>query len=230
MIITIDGAVGTGKSTVAKKLAEKIGYIYFDTGAMYRAFTYALVKNRIDLDKTEHVQHFLKSFDFDIKIHHNERQYLLNGEDVTEHIRGSEVTALVSKVSALRPVRDKLVSLQRHLAIGVNAVFEGRDMGTVVFPDARLKIYLTGRPEVRAKRRYLELRAKFPEETKTLTIEQTIIDIEARDQYDMTREISPLHQATDAHIIDTSDLTIDEVVEKILDIRDTLRTKKDKSK
>lgn len=224
MIITIDGPIATGKSSIAKKLSEQIGYIFFDTGAMYRCLTYALIKQKIDPDNNEELEKFLETFNFHIKIHHSERCYMVGDEDVTKQIRGKEVTALVSKVAANRAVRDKLVALQRELSIGVNAVFEGRDMGNVVFPKAHLKIFLTGRPEVRARRRFEELRAKFPEETKQLTIEETLADLLRRDTYDSTREISPLQKAEDAFEVDTSDLSINEIVDQILDIKASLKS------
>ncbi len=135
------------------------------------------------------------------------------------------MTNHVSKVSAIKAVREKLVALQRQLAVGVNAVFEGRDMGTVVFPDAHVKVFLTGRPDVRAKRRYDELKSKFPEDTKDLTLAQTLKEINDRDAYDMTREISPLRQADNALVIDTSDLSIKEIVLLITEYRDSLKAK-----
>ncbi len=227
MIITIDGAVATGKSTIAKKLAESVGYIFFDTGAMYRTLTYGILKNKIDIFNLEQLNHFLETFPskFDIKIIHRERKYYFDSEEITQKIRGKEVTNEVSKISALKAVRDKLISLQRELAVGVNAVFEGRDMGTIVFPDASLKIYLTGRDEVRAKRRFDEIKAKYPNESQTLTLQQCLEDINKRDAYDTTRENSPLIQANDAFVVDTSDLSIDEVVFKILEYKDALKTK-----
>lgn len=223
MIITIDGPVATGKSTIAKKLAEALGYIYFDTGAMYRCLTYALIKHNIPLDNPDAIKKFLETFEFDIKVHRAEKRYVVENEDVTLKIRGDEVTKLVSKVSALPVVREKLVAIQRELANGVNAVFEGRDMGTVVFPNAELKIFLTGSDEVRAKRRYDELVKKFPEKASTLTIDQVLQEINQRDMYDSTREISPLTQAHDAFLVDTTSMTPDEVVSKILECKDQLR-------
>lgn len=224
MIITIDGPVATGKSSIAKKLADELVFIFFDTGAMYRAVTYGILKNRIDIGKEEKLHEYLDSFRFDIKITHHERRYLVDNEDVTHKIRGKEVTEAVSKVSAHKLVRDKLVAIQRNLSKGVNAVFEGRDMGTVVFPEAAIKVFLTGRPEVRARRRYQELLEKFPEESITLTLEQCLEDILERDRYDSTREVSPLRQAKDALVIDTSDLTVEEIVFKILEYKDNLKT------
>jgi len=216
MIITIDGSIATGKSTVAKKLAEQMGYIYYDTGAMYRCLTYGLLQKQINLDDHNKIIEFLNTFHFDIKIHHQAKRYYVDKEDVTEKIRNEVVTSNVSKVAAIGAVRDKLVSMQRELSIGVNAVFEGRDMGTVVFPNALLKVYLTGRPEARAKRRFEEQKLKFPEDTVNLTIEKVIEDLYLRDTLDSTREISPLKQPEDACVVDTSDLTPDEVVLQIL--------------
>lgn len=226
MIITIDGPVATGKSTIAKKLAESIGFIFFDTGAMYRAITYAILKHQINEDQARELEEFLKNFQFDIKVIRRERHYFVEGEDVTKKIRNAEVTAHVSKISAIKAVRDTLVAIQRQLAVGVNAVFEGRDMGTFVFPEATVKIFLTGQDEVRARRRFEELLAKYPEEAKNLTFEKCLEDIIKRDHYDSTRENSPLCQAKDAFVIDTSDLTIDEVVFKILEYKDSLKTSK----
>lgn len=220
MIITIDGPVATGKSTIAKRLAEKLGFIFFDTGAMYRCLTYALLHEQVDFDSPNKLKAFLKHFTFEVKSRQGEKRYYVGSEDVTEQIRNETVTSLVSKVSAMHAVREKLVALQRDLATNVNAVFEGRDMGTVVFPHADLKIFLWGRPEVRAKRRLDELRAKFPKETASLTLEEAIAEIDRRDTFDSTRQLSPLKPADDAHIIDTSDLSLDEIVLKILALND----------
>lgn len=226
MIITIDGPIATGKSSIAKALAKEIGYIYFDTGAMYRCVTYGILQEQINPDNPEELKKFLQNFHFEIKIKAGDKHYFVSGEDVTNKIRGEEVTSAVSKISALPEVREKLVALQRHHAEGVNAVFEGRDMGTVVFPQAELKIFLTGKPEIRAKRRYEELRAKFPTETAQLTLEQTLEEISRRDAYDTTRTISPLKKAPDAHEIDTSNLSVAEIVLLILEYRDSMKTPK----
>lgn len=225
MIITIDGPIATGKSTIAKALAREIGYIYFDTGAMYRCVTYGILKHQINFDDPESLKHFLDTFSFEIKIKHGDRHYFVDQEDVTDRIRLDEVTTAVSKVSAIRSVREKLVALQREHAVGVNAVFEGRDMGTVVFPDAQVKIFLTGRPEVRAKRRFDELKNKYPEESKDLTLEKALEDLNRRDKYDTTREESPLKQAPDALVIDTSDLSVEEIIFRILEFKDTMKTR-----
>lgn len=226
MIITIDGPVATGKSTIAKRLASSIGYIYYDTGAMYRAVTYGILQNNIDINNAEQLEDYLQNkFYFDVKMKLGKRCYFLGNEDVTDKIRLQNVTSEVSRVSANPKVREKLVEIQREMSKGVNAIFEGRDMGTVVFPDAGLKVFLTGRPEVRAKRRFDELKAKYPEDSKNLTLETALKDIEARDTYDSKRDISPLIKAKDAFEVDTSDLTEDEIVYKILELKDTRKTK-----
>lgn len=226
MIVTIDGPIATGKSTIAKKLAEQMGFIYYDTGAMYRCFTYGVIKHHINIDNEEELIKFLDTFIFDIKIKHKERFYLYEGEDISDKIRLPEITQYVSVVSAKRAVREKLVTLQRHLSVGVNAIFEGRDMGTVVFPHAELKVFLVGRPDVRAKRRYDEMKARFPEQTKDLTLEQALEDLNRRDDYDSTREISPLRKADDAFVVDTSDISVDEIVYHILEYNDSRKAKR----
>lgn len=226
MIITIDGPVATGKSTIARKLAESLGYIYFDTGAMYRAVTYQFQKEGVDINDPAAVDAFLSRLQLEIKIHRTNKLYVVNGVDVTREIRSQAVTAAVSRVSALPAVREKLVAIQRQLAVGVNAVFEGRDMGTVVFPDADLKIFLEGRIDVRAKRRFDELKRERPEESKDLTLEQVIQEINDRDAYDSSRPVSPLVKAKDAFVVDTSDLTVDEVVFQIFECKDQVKSRR----
>lgn len=213
MIITIDGPAGTGKTTIARKIAERLGFCFFDTGAMYRAVTYSLLQEKVDLaDKTK-LEAFLKEFRFDIRTIKGVKHYFVDNQDVTEIIRNPEVTNSVSEVSAKPMVREALVFLQRRFAEKGNAVFEGRDTGTAVFPNANLKIFLTARPAVRAERRYLELKDSLPKES---TQEDIMQELMKRDHFDSTREASPLKQAEDALLIDTSDLTIDQVVEAIL--------------
>ncbi len=223
MIITIDGPVATGKTTIAKKLADSIGYVFFDTGAMYRALTYALLVDQINCDDAQEFAAFLENFKIDIKIQKHDRQYFYREKDITKEIRKNEVSKQVSKVAANKQVRDRITLLVHELAKGVNAVFEGRDMGTVVFPEADLKIYLIGRDEVRAQRRYLELVKKFPEEAHTFTPEHALEELKTRDLHDSTREHAPLSQADDAISIDVSDLSVDEVVFKILEQKDKLK-------
>jgi cytidylate kinase len=212
MIVTIDGPAGTGKTTIARLLAEKLDYHYFDTGAMYRALTYQIIKKNIDLKDQEKLSEFLSGFDFDIREKKKNKRYFVEGEDVTEFIRTSQVNQKVSEVSAHPSVRNLLVGIQREFGKGKNAVFEGRDMGTVVFPKAELKIFLTARPAVRAERRYLE----FKEKKMPATQVEVFQELSDRDHFDSTREISPLKQADDAHVIDTSDMTIEQVINQIL--------------
>ncbi len=203
MVITIDGPAGTGKTTVAWQVAVALNYVYFETGAMYRAVTYHFLVNKGSLETFNFVVHTV-----DGKI-----CYYLCDEDVTEQIRSQEITAHVSEVSARPEVRAVMVQKQRALAHHANVVFEGRDMGTVVFPKADVKIYLDASPEVRAQRRYAELCAQ---KSVTLSQEEVLADIIRRDKYDSSREVAPLRQAEDAHYIDTSHLTIAEVVETII--------------
>ncbi len=218
MIITIDGPVATGKSTIAKRVAEMLGYIYLDTGAMYRCLTFGIISKGISPDDTDTIKNIVSSFEFEFRMIKGERHYFFNHKDVTLEIRSPEVTAAVSRISAIQEVREKLVGIQRSFAKGVNAVCEGRDLGTVVFPNADLKIFLTGRDDVRAKRRLEEFKIKFPEEAETLTLDEAINDIKKRDQYDSQREHSPLLKAGDAFEIDTSDLTIIQITDKILEL------------
>jgi cytidylate kinase len=218
MIITIDGPTGTGKSTIAKLLAERIGFIYFDTGAMYRCLTYGIIKHKIDYNDLKTVENFINSFNFEVKMLNNEKQYFYEDENITDNIRKEVVTCLVSQISAMPIVREKLVKHQRKLGESANAIFEGRDMGTVVFPKAILKIYLTANSMVRAQRRFAELAEKLPEETAHISVQHILENLNKRDSYDSSREHSPLQQAEDAYVIDTTYLSIEEVLKKILDI------------
>lgn len=212
MIVTIDGPAGTGKTTVARFVAEKLGFAYFDTGAMYRAVTYQVLQKKIDLSQSDQLASFLEQFQFEIHPEQQEKRYLVNGNDVTDVIRSSEVTGHVSEVSAHPLVRETLMRVQRAFGEGKDAVFEGRDMGTIVFPKAEVKVFLTARPAVRAERRYLELK-----ERNAHTSEQEVFNaLLERDHFDSTREIAPLKQAEDAHLVDTSDLTLEQVVERVI--------------
>lgn len=215
-IITIDGPVATGKSTIAKKLAERLGYIYLDTGAMYRCLTLEILRKNIDLKDKSALIALLNHFDFTLRREGSATHYYVNKCDVTQDIRDRTVTAAVSEVAAIPEVRTLLVKKQQELAEGLEAVVEGRDMGTVVFPDAKIKFFLTGRGEVRARRRYEELLRLFPQKRDTISLELIQKELEDRDAYDSGREHSPLRQAEDAYVIDTSDYTLDEILEKMI--------------
>lgn len=212
--IAIDGPAGAGKSTVAKQIAKKKGYIYVDTGAMYRAMALFLLENHIRAEETEKISEKCKEADISIIYENGEQVVLLNGKNVNGLIRTEEVGNMASASSVNGDVRKKLVELQQKLAREVSVVMDGRDIGTVVLPDADLKIYLTASSAVRAKRRYDELVAKG----ETCDIAEIQKDIEERDYRDMHRDISPLKQAEDAILVDSSDMTIEEVIRKILDL------------
>lgn len=211
MKIAIDGPAGAGKSTIAKRLAAEYGYIYVDTGAMYRAMALYLLRCGISADDKAGIEKACEDADISIKFIDGEQKVLLNGEDVNGLIRTPEVSSMASASSVNGKVREKLVSLQQKLASDTDVVMDGRDIGTKVLPDAEVKIYLTASTAVRAKRRYDELKQKG-ETCDLAKIEQ---EIEERDHRDMTREISPLKQADDAVLVDTSDLGIEEVVKEI---------------
>lgn len=213
MIITIDGPAGTGKSTAARKLAEAIGFTYFDTGALYRAISWYVLEGKISYHDEEALAALLKTFTFKIRTIEGEKRYFIGSRDVTQEIRTKEVTAIVSEVAALKLVRDALKPIQVNFGKEMDVVFEGRDLGTVVFPHAHLKFFLTARPETRAKRRYQELVRKFPDQS--FSYETILKEIKDRDEYDSQRELAPLKQADDAILIDTSELSIDQVTEKL---------------
>ncbi len=219
MIITIDGSAGTGKSTVAKKVAESLGYAHFDTGAMYRAVSLVLLQKNIPLDATEEIEKVLLDFPFRVELRGLEKRYFVADLDVTEEIRSEKVNAIVSLVAALPCVRKALWRVQRAFGETCDAVFEGRDLGTVVFPDAEIKIFLTACPEIRAERRLKEIKEKNLYKDKSIDKEALIRDMLKRDTLDSTRQLAPLKRPPDACEIDTSNLTIDQVVAKILDYK-----------
>ena len=212
--IAIDGPAGAGKSTIARMTAEKLGYIYVDPGAMYRAMALFLIRNNIAADDNEAVSRECRNADISIEYRDGEQVVLLGGQNVNPYLRTGEVSNMASVSSTNADVRVKLVELQRKLAEKANVVMDGRDIGTVVLPHAQCKIYLTASVAVRAKRRFDEIIEKGGE----ADIETISREIEERDYRDMHRANSPLKQAEDAIYLDTSDLTIDEVTEKIMDI------------
>lgn len=215
--IAIDGPAGAGKSTIAKKLAKELGYIYVDTGAMYRAMAYHFLQNNIASDNESEIARSCKNVDVSISYMDGEQQVLLNGQNISDKIRNEEVGNMASATSVYPVVRTKLVELQRQLASKENVIMDGRDIGTVVLPNANVKIYLTASSKVRAKRRFDELTAKG-EDCNFDDIEKDIID---RDYRDMHRETSPLKQADDAILLDTSDMDIDQVVSRMKEIIET---------
>ena len=211
--IAIDGPAGAGKSSIAKALSKRLGYIYIDTGAMYRAVALFFLENNVADGKDSRIESLLDKLEISIKYEDGAQKVILNGEDVTGKLRLEEIGKLASKFSAIGIVREKLVALQRKLAQKENVVMDGRDIGTVVLPNADLKIYLSASSKVRAKRRYLEFLEKGQTDLDINDIEDEIIK---RDEADMNREISPLKQADDAYYLDSSDMTLEEVVSKIL--------------
>ena len=216
MNIAIDGPAGAGKSTIAKRLAKKLGFIYVDTGAMYRAMAYYFLQHNIDAKDEKAIAAACPDVDVTITYENGEQQVLLNGENVNGVIRNEEVGNMASSTSVYPVVRKKLVELQRQLAKSADVIMDGRDIGTTVLPDAFVKIYLTASSDARAKRRYDELTAKGEQ----CDINDIKEDIEKRDYQDMHREISPLKQADDAILLDTSNMNIEQVVAAMRDIID----------
>lgn len=212
--IAIDGPAGAGKSTIAKMAAKKLDFIYVDTGAMYRAMALYFLRREIDAKDEKKIAEACEHINVTIAYQEGEQQVLLNGENVNAFIRTEEVSMMTSNTSKYPAVREKLLYLQRKLAAANNVIMDGRDIGTCVLPDAELKIYLTASASERAKRRYFEQKERGVE-SDLAQIERDII---ARDEQDMNREIAPLKQAEDAIYLDTSDMTIEEVVTKIVSL------------
>lgn len=203
LVIAIDGYSSCGKSTLAKGLARKLHFIYIDTGAMYRAVTLYFLRNNIDLADEEMVAGALRNIHLNFHSRDYQTHILLNGEDVSEEIRQMQVSQQVSEVSALKAVRDEMVNQQQRMGKSKNIVMDGRDIGTTVFPDAQVKIFMTADPKVRAERRFKELAAKG----QNSTLEEVFENIAHRDYLDTTRKESPLSRAHDAIILDNTELT-----------------------
>ncbi len=212
--IAIDGPAGAGKSTIAKRVAKELSYIYVDTGAMYRAMALYLHRLGISAEDTEKISESCSGAEISIEYIDGEQVVLLGGENVNPLLRTREVSEMASKSSAVPQVRTRLVQLQQELGKKQNVVMDGRDIGTVVLPDAQVKIYLTASVDVRARRRWLELKEKGEDPV----LEEIAREIEERDNRDMTREVSPLRIADDAVLVDSSAMTIEEVAEYILKI------------
>lgn len=211
-IVAIDGPVGAGKSTTARKVAEVLGYIYIDTGAMYRAVTVDVLDHNVNPENEASVERIVSSSEVDLKLENGVQRTILNGVDVTRRIRDLDVTRAVSAVSAMKAVRDKMTDIQRRFGQNGGVVMEGRDIGTVVFPDAEFKIYLDASIEERARRRYQELTGKGVQ----VDFDNLVEEIRERDRANTERAIAPLRKADDAIRIDTSDMSFDEQVSAIV--------------
>ena len=209
--IAIDGPSATGKSTLAKALAKELSFIYIDTGAMYRAVGLYNIRKNIDLNNEADVVNTLKDISIDIKYIDKEQRIFLNGEDVSNQIREEKVGTAASIVSTYKKVREVLVDLQRSLANVQNVIMDGRDIGTVVLPNASLKIFLTASSEERTKRRYLELKEKG----KDVSIEDVAKELKERDERDTKRANSPLTKAEDSILVDTTNMNIEQTIEYI---------------
>lgn len=214
MIVAVDGPAGSGKGTVTKKIEKEMGFLNLDTGATYRCVALETLRKGLNLQDEKEIIELANQIDIKIDNTGEKDIILLNGEDVSEEIRTKEVTKIVSQVSSIVLVRERMVEVQRQLAKGKNVIVEGRDIGTVVFPNADVKIYLDASEEVRAKRRYKENIEKGID----MSYEEVLENVRMRDYNDMHKKVGALKKAEDAITIDSTTLTIDQVVEKIKDI------------
>lgn len=214
--VAIDGPAGAGKSTIAKLVAKEKGYVYVDTGAMYRGLAIHFLENGIEAEEKEKIAEACKDADVTIRYEDGQQQVYLNGKNITAKLREEAVGNMASKSSAIPEVRAKLLELQRELARKEDVIMDGRDIGTCVLPDADVKVFLTASVETRAKRRYDEL----VEKGVACNLEEIARDIAERDERDSTREIAPLKQAEDAVLVDSSHMTIEEVVAAIVKLCD----------
>ena len=211
LVIAIDGPSGAGKSTVAHLLAQRLGYLQIDTGAMYRAVAWLMHSSGIDPDDPAAVKRLCRRVDIRLERQDGRQRVLANGQDVTAHIRTPEMSLLTSRVSALGPVREAMMQVQRRMGARGGVVLEGRDIGTVVFPDADVKFFLSASAEERGRRRYLELAARGEQ----VTLEETVQAVARRDLQDSQRDLAPLKMAGDAIAVDSTGRTIDEVLESM---------------
>ena len=214
MIVAVDGPAGSGKGTVTKRIEKELGFLNLDTGATYRCVALQVVRKKLNIEDKDAIIKIANEIDIKIDNSGDKDIILLNGEDVSKEIRTKEVTAVVSQISSIIPVRERMVEVQRQLAVGKNVIVEGRDIGTVVFPNADVKIYLDASEEIRAKRRYEE----NIQNGMNTTYEEILENVRMRDYNDMHKEVGALKVAEDAIVVDSSNLTIDEVVEKIKEI------------
>ncbi len=214
MIVAVDGPAGSGKGTVTKKIEEELGFLNLDTGATYRCVALQTLREGVKIENEDEIVRIANDIDIKIDNTGNKDIILLNGEDVSKEIRTKEVTAIVSQVSSIIPVREKMVEVQRNLAKGKNVIVEGRDIGTVVFPNADIKIYLDASEEIRAKRRYEENKQNGID----ITYEEVLENVKMRDYNDMHKKVGALKKADDAVVIDSTELSIEEVVDKIKEL------------
>lgn len=213
MIVAIDGPAGSGKGTITKNVERKLGFLNLDTGATYRCVALETLRNNLRLDQETEIIKIAKNIKIAIDNKRDKDIIYLNGEDVSTKIREKEVTAIVSQVSSIISVREEMVKVQRNLAKGKNVIVEGRDIGTVVFPNADLKIYLDASEEIRAQRRYKENQEKGID----MTYEEVLENVRMRDYNDMHKKVGALKKAEDAIIIDSTNLTIEEVTDKVIE-------------
>ena len=213
-IVAIDGPAGTGKGTITNLISKELNLVNIDTGATYRCVALYAIRNNIKLEETEKIIASLENIEIDMQNKNGEQKVFLNGEDVSKEIRSKEVTQIVSQVSSIKEVRYKMVEIQRKLAQGKDVIMEGRDITTVVFPQANVKIYMDANEEIRAQRRYKEIQEKGIE----MTYEEVLRNIQIRDKNDKEKEVGALKIAEDAIYIDTTGLSIEEVKDKILNI------------
>lgn len=212
IVIAVDGPSGAGKSTISRALSQQLGYLEIDTGAMYRAMAWLARETGLDFDDTEAVDQFSQQADVSLRLVEGKTVVTVNGIDVTGQIRTPEISMLTSLISALAPVRQAMTTLQRRIGAQGGVVLDGRDIGTVVFPDAELKFFLSASAEERGRRRYIELQQKGI----ATSLEETIADVIARDRQDSERALAPLRQADDAIAIDSTGMTIDAVVAQMM--------------
>ena len=221
MIVAIDGPAGSWKGTITKNVERKLGFLNLDTGATYRCVALETLRNNLRLDQETEIIKIAKNIKIEIDNKRDKDIIYLNGEDVSTKIREKEVTAIVSQVSSIISVREELVKVQRNLAKGKNVIVEGRDIGTVVFPNADLKIYLDASEEIRAQRRYKENQEKGID----MTYEEVLENVRMRDYNDMHKKVGALKKAEDAIIIDSTNLTIEEVTDKVIEEIEKLKWK-----